>query len=85
MVNDDLPNRIICGSIIIKSNVRKFTKTGVEFEDGTFIDNIDTVLMATGYVFGFPFLDNSIIEVKKNKVSACVVLLLVLPLLPTEP
>lgn len=68
-VNDDIPNRIICGSIKIKPNVKKFTKTGVEFEDGTFEDDIDAVILATGYRFGFPFLDNSVIDVVNNKVE----------------
>ncbi|XP_062616301.1 flavin-containing monooxygenase 5-like [Saccostrea cucullata] len=68
-VHDELPNRIISGSIIIKPNVKKFTKTGVEFEDGTFEDNIDVVFLATGYIFGFPFLDKSVVEVKNNKVD----------------
>lgn len=68
-INDDLPNRIICGSIKIKPNVKKFTKTGVEFEDGTFEDDIDAVILATGYRFGFPFLDKSVIDVVNNKVQ----------------
>ena len=68
MVNDELPNRIICGSIIIKPNIRKITKTGVEFEDGTVAEDIDVIIYATGYVFGFPFIDKSVIEVVNNKV-----------------
>ena len=67
-VNDELPNRIICGSIIIKPNIKGLTKTGVEFVDGTFEDNIDAVIYATGYIFGFPFIDEDIIKVEKNRV-----------------
>lgn len=67
-VNDDLPNRIISGEIQIRPNVKRLTSTGVEFDDGTFEDNIDAVLYATGYVFGFPFIDEEIIRVKKNHV-----------------
>ena len=69
MVNDDLPNRIISGRVIIKSNVTEFTETGVRFDDGTLEDNIDTVIFATGYLFGFPFLDKSVIDVKNNQVD----------------
>jgi dimethylaniline monooxygenase (N-oxide forming) len=68
-VNDDLPNRIISGSVIVKPNVKKLTKTGVEFEDGTFEDDIDVVFLATGYRFGFPFMGKSILEVDNNKVE----------------
>ena len=67
-INDDLPNRIMCGSIIVKPNIKRLTKTGVEFEDGTFEDNIDAVIYATGYIFGFPFIDEDIIKVEKNRV-----------------
>ncbi|XP_052817708.1 flavin-containing monooxygenase 5-like [Mya arenaria] len=68
-MNDELPNRIVIGSVVVKANVSRFTENGVEFEDGTKVDNIDKVVMATGYIFGFPFLDKSITEVKENKVN----------------
>ena len=67
--NDELPNRIISGGVIVKGNVSEFTETGATFEDGTFVDNIDVVVMATGYIFGFPFIDKSVIDVKDNKVN----------------
>ena len=69
MVNDDIANRIVTGSVIIKPNVEEFTETGVRFDDGTSEDNIDVVFLATGYVFGFPFLDKEITEVKNNEVT----------------
>ncbi|XP_013400166.1 dimethylaniline monooxygenase [N-oxide-forming] 5 [Lingula anatina] len=65
-VNDDLPNRILSGGVVVKPNIRRFTKTGVEFEDGTMEDNIDAVILATGYIFGFPFIDEKVIKVEKN-------------------
>nr|KAG5714535.1 hypothetical protein BaRGS_006981 [Batillaria attramentaria] len=40
-VNDDLGNRIACGSVKVKAEVKKFTPTGVEFVDGTVEENID--------------------------------------------
>ncbi|BFZ23685.1 hypothetical protein BsWGS_26724 [Bradybaena similaris] len=67
--NDELPNRIACGMIQVKPNVRSFTEKGVVFEDGSFEDNIDLVVWATGYKFGYTFIDKSILEVKNNKVA----------------
>nr|KAG5706617.1 hypothetical protein BaRGS_005687 [Batillaria attramentaria] len=67
MVNDDLGNRIACGSVKVKADVKRFTETGVEFEDGTFEDNIDLVLLATGYTFGFPFIEKGVVDVKENR------------------
>ncbi|XP_053398441.1 flavin-containing monooxygenase 5-like [Mercenaria mercenaria] len=68
-VNDELPNRIVSGGVIIKANVERFTETGAIFEDGTKVDNLDAVVFATGYIFGFPFLDKSVADVKDNKVN----------------
>ncbi|GFR68900.1 dimethylaniline monooxygenase [N-oxide-forming] [Elysia marginata] len=69
MVNDDLPNRLITGSIKVKDDVKRFTQQGVEFVDGTREDNIDAVILATGYSFGFPFLAKEVVGVKENRVE----------------
>ena len=44
----------------MKADIKQFTETGVEFTDGTKEENIDTVILATGYSFGFPFLDSEV-------------------------
>lgn len=62
MVNDDLPNRVLSGTLTVKGNIQKFTDSGVYFEDGEF-QEIDCVVFATGYNFSYPFLDKSIINV----------------------
>ena len=69
MVNDDLPNRIISQSICIKPNIKRITPTAVEFDDGTSVDDIDTIIYATGYEFGFPFIDHPGYEVKANRIE----------------
>ncbi|XP_029474103.1 dimethylaniline monooxygenase [N-oxide-forming] 5-like isoform X2 [Rhinatrema bivittatum] len=69
MVNDDLPNRILAGTVLVKPNVKKFTETSAIFEDGTEEDNIDVVVFATGYSFAFPFFEESVIKVHTNQVS----------------
>ena len=40
--------------------MKRFTATGVEFVDGTAEDDIDVVVLATGYSFGFPFIDKEV-------------------------
>ncbi|RUS85908.1 hypothetical protein EGW08_006311 [Elysia chlorotica] len=69
MVNDDLPNRVISGSIKIKDDVKHFTQRGAEFVDGTKEDDIDVVILATGYSFGFPFVDKEVLDVRENRVE----------------
>uniref|UniRef100_A0A671MGG6 Flavin-containing monooxygenase n=1 Tax=Sinocyclocheilus anshuiensis TaxID=1608454 RepID=A0A671MGG6_9TELE len=68
-VNDDLPNRILSGTVSVKPNVKEFRGSSVVFEDGTVEDDIDLVVFATGYTFSFPFLSSHAIPVSKNKVS----------------
>ncbi|KAM4022990.1 flavin-containing monooxygenase 5-like [Anomaloglossus baeobatrachus] len=68
-INDDLPNRIISGFVQVRPNVKEFTETGVIFEDGTIEENIDAVIFATGYRFSFSFCEETVLSVKKNKIS----------------
>ena len=68
MINDDLPQRILAGTLIIKPNVLHFTKSGVVFEDNTEENNLDAVIFCTGYEIGFECLDPSVVSVNKNNV-----------------
>jgi dimethylaniline monooxygenase (N-oxide forming) len=64
-----LPNRLACGSIIIKPNIKSFTVDGIIFDDGTSIHNVDEVIFSTGYSFGFPLAeDGKLIPVQDNHV-----------------
>ncbi|XP_040263057.1 dimethylaniline monooxygenase [N-oxide-forming] 2-like [Bufo bufo] len=69
LVNEELPSRILSGSIMIKSHVERFTETAVHFADGSVVDNLDVVLLATGYDYSFPFLDESIVKKEDSKGS----------------
>ncbi|NXW87171.1 FMO5 monooxygenase, partial [Alopecoenas beccarii] len=65
-INDDLPNRIISGRVLVKPNIQEFTETSAIFEDGT-KEDIDAVVFATGYSFSFPFLEGCV-KVVKNQI-----------------
>ncbi|XP_033729904.1 dimethylaniline monooxygenase [N-oxide-forming] 2-like [Pecten maximus] len=66
LINDDLPSRIACGSIVVKSGVKCLHQTSVEFEDGTIERDVDVILLATGYTFDFPFLHSSVRGLGEN-------------------
>lgn len=68
-INDDIPNRLASGTLKAKPDIKMFTENGVIFDDGTKEENIDVVVLATGYIFGFPFLDKSVLDVKQNHVE----------------
>jgi len=69
MINDDLPNRIACGSLIVKPDIKRMTSHGVEFVDGSHVENVDAIAYATGYKFGFPYLEEGIVQVKDNHIN----------------
>ncbi|KAH3851051.1 flavin-containing monooxygenase 5-like [Dreissena polymorpha] len=61
-ISDDLPNRVLLGSMSIHEDVDRFTENGVKFEDGSQLEDIDVVILGTGYTYSFPFLDESVIK-----------------------
>ncbi|KAG8556237.1 hypothetical protein GDO81_017978 [Engystomops pustulosus] len=68
-INDDLPNRIISGKVLVKPNIKEFTERDVIFDDGTMEKNIDVVFFATGYSFSFPFFEDPDLNAEKNHIS----------------
>ncbi|XP_068547273.1 dimethylaniline monooxygenase [N-oxide-forming] 4-like isoform X2 [Anas acuta] len=69
IINEELPFCMLSGTVVLKPNVKEFTKTSAVFEDGTTEENIDVVLFATGYIFSFPFLEESVRSPLKNNRS----------------
>lgn len=67
-INDDLPNRIVNGTVVVKPNISHFKKSGVVFDDKTSVD-LDAVIFCTGYNVGFSFIDKSVIPVDDNDVT----------------
>ncbi|XP_068096016.1 dimethylaniline monooxygenase [N-oxide-forming] 2-like [Hyperolius riggenbachi] len=62
LINEELPSRVLSGSIIIKPGVTKFTESAAHFADGSVVDNLDVVILSTGYDYSFPFLDESVFK-----------------------
>ncbi|XP_022051520.1 flavin-containing monooxygenase 5-like [Acanthochromis polyacanthus] len=62
LINDDLPHRILQGTLAMKPNLTGFKGSGVVFEDGTVEENIDAVVFCTGYNGTFPFLPSALSE-----------------------
>ncbi|XP_062989598.1 dimethylaniline monooxygenase [N-oxide-forming] 2-like isoform X2 [Elgaria multicarinata webbii] len=69
ILNDELPSCILCGGVVVKPNVKRFTETSAIFEDGTVEENIDVVIFATGYNAAFPFLEESVADACRNSTS----------------
>ncbi|KAH7718799.1 Protein FMO-2 [Aphelenchoides avenae] len=69
-MSDDIPSRILQGTIVVKPDIKRFTKTGIEWIDGTVTEPVDNVILSTGYKFDFPLLENGkLIPVHNNHVQ----------------
>ncbi|CAD6191392.1 unnamed protein product [Caenorhabditis auriculariae] len=69
-VNDELPNRIACGTVLIKPNISQFSENDVIFEDGSVVKSVDEVVMSTGYSFEFKLLEEgNLVPVLENEVE----------------
>lgn len=66
VINDELPHRIVVGSIKVKDSIDYFKDKQVFFKDGSHIDAIDTVIFATGYNTQFPILPPSMFNPNKS-------------------
>uniref|UniRef100_H2YGL6 Flavin-containing monooxygenase n=1 Tax=Ciona savignyi TaxID=51511 RepID=H2YGL6_CIOSA len=65
LITDALPDRILNGAVTMKPNLQRFKENSVVFVDGT-EEKVDVVVFATGYVFSFPFLKDSLINVNEH-------------------
>jgi len=48
VTNDDLPSRILSGLVQVRPGIARLMPSGVRFTDGTCVDDVDTVICATG-------------------------------------
>ncbi|GFQ89026.1 dimethylaniline monooxygenase 5 [Trichonephila clavata] len=67
-MNDSLPNCILSGRVIVKGDIERFEENGVVFAGEKTVTKVDAVILATGYEIKFPFLDNTVISIKNNRV-----------------
>ncbi|KAL5008852.1 hypothetical protein ScPMuIL_014433 [Solemya velum] len=65
IVNDELPTRILVGSLNMKPDITQFKAKSVLFEDGS-EERIDKVVFATGYEYSIPFLETSTLTIEQR-------------------
>lgn len=62
--------RLIGGSVKVKGAIREFTEHGVVFEEGQHVDDVDYVVLGTGYRFDFNLIEHGhLIPVENNIVK----------------
>ncbi len=67
-VNTETLMHVKHGRTIIKGAVKRFLGSKVEFEDGS-IEDVDTIVYATGFKTDFPFLPKELCRVEKAHVK----------------
>ena len=66
LVNDELPNRILTGSIQVRADVAKVQGSDCYLKDRSKLENIDAIILATGYNFVLPFLSDKLLCPKEK-------------------
>ena len=58
IINDEIWTRISTGRLLMKQNMVKTCDKTVFFSDGSKIEDVDAIILCTGYQRSFPFLSN---------------------------
>lgn len=68
-VSDALPVQMISGKVVARRGIKTFVSNGVIFEGEKDVIEVDSVILATGYLIKFPFLSDDIVRVEDNRVK----------------
>ncbi|XP_055929743.1 flavin-containing monooxygenase 5-like [Argiope bruennichi] len=69
VTNDLLPAKVISGSIEIKRNVKIIKEKGVIFENEDHVTEVDVIIIATGYTWQFPFLEENVVRKEEGRIN----------------
>uniref|UniRef100_A0A8C2ZH14 Flavin-containing monooxygenase n=1 Tax=Cyclopterus lumpus TaxID=8103 RepID=A0A8C2ZH14_CYCLU len=69
VINDDLPFKILSGSVILKPNVKEIRGSTVVFDDGSTVEKVDTIVFSTGYNYDFPYMPSSAVYKSGHRVG----------------
>ncbi|GIY61343.1 dimethylaniline monooxygenase 1 [Caerostris darwini] len=61
VTNDHIHSLLHSGVVIQKPDIERFTEDGVIFKGASEVTKADAVIMATGYTWGFLFLEDNIV------------------------
>ena len=66
LINDDLPDKVFNGQVIVKDQLKEFRETSVVFNSEDVLDDIDAVVFSTGFKLDYPFATD-IVTVESEK------------------
>lgn len=56
-INDELPSRILTGTVVVKPAIKEFTENGIIWADGSRTEPVDNIILATGYRVKFDMIE----------------------------
>ena len=66
IVNDEIGLRISSGKLKVRAGVKKANGNTIYFEDGKIENDVDAIILCTGYKRSFPFFSEDVIQIEKN-------------------
>ena len=66
IINDEILHRIAYGKVEVRRGTNRIEEKTVYFSDGKMQENVDTIILCTGYVRKFPFLDENIFSPQRQ-------------------
>ncbi|XP_054706185.1 flavin-containing monooxygenase 5-like isoform X1 [Uloborus diversus] len=62
ILNDHIGSKILSGVVAQKGDIKYFTEEGVLFEGDKKVTEVDVVIMATGYTYKYPVLEDGVLN-----------------------
>ncbi|GBO06514.1 Dimethylaniline monooxygenase [N-oxide-forming] 2 [Araneus ventricosus] len=69
VINDHIGSKLLSGLVVMKPDIRCFTEDGVIFEGDNEVTKADVIIMASGYTWKFPFLEEGIIVHDEGRID----------------
>ncbi|XP_055933103.1 dimethylaniline monooxygenase [N-oxide-forming] 2-like [Argiope bruennichi] len=69
VINDHLASKLLSGLVKQERDIERFTEDGVIFEGDDEVTKADAVIMATGYTWKFPFLEDDVIVKEEGRIN----------------
>ena len=66
IINDEIGLRISSGKLKVRAGIEKGNGKTIYFEDGKIENDVDAIILCTGYKRSFPFFSEDVIQIEKN-------------------
>lgn len=66
IINEELPNCILTGSIQVRADISSVDGSTVYLSDGTNLEQVDAIILSTGFKFSFPMLSHKVLCPKER-------------------